>query len=88
MEEKHIQQKELAEFLQIKNVSDWKSGKSKSYTKYLPQIAEFFGVSVDYLLGKEAAFEITDKEKLVIKAYRSHPLLQEAIDRMLEIGDE
>ena len=35
-------------------VGDWKSGKSKSYTKRLPQIAEYFNISVDSLLrGKE-----------------------------------
>ncbi len=31
-------------------VNDWKSGKSKSYTKRLPQIAEYFGISVDKLI--------------------------------------
>ena len=34
-------------------VTDWKAKRSKSYNKYLPQIADYFGVSVDYLLGKE-----------------------------------
>lgn len=35
-------------------LSDWKSGKSKSYTKYLQKIADYFNVSTDYLLtGKE-----------------------------------
>ena len=33
--------------------SDWKIGRTSSYTKHLSQIAEFFDVSVDYLLGKE-----------------------------------
>ena len=33
-------------------IGDWKSGKSKSYTKHLPKIADYFGVSVDTLLGK------------------------------------
>ena len=32
-------------------VGDWKSGKSKSYTKHLPKIAAYFGVSVDSLLS-------------------------------------
>lgn len=47
-------QKELCEYLGIgkQAFSDWKSHKSNSYLKYLPQIAEFFNVSVDYLLGK------------------------------------
>lgn len=49
-------QKELCEFLGIgkQAFSDWKSGKSSSYMKYLPQIADFFGVSVDYLLDKSS----------------------------------
>lgn len=33
-------------------LSDWKSGKNKSYTKHLSKIADYFNVSVDYLLGK------------------------------------
>lgn len=28
------------------------SGKSTSYNRYIPQIADFFGVSPEYLLGK------------------------------------
>lgn len=30
-------------------VRDWKMGRSKSYIKYLPEIAEFLGVSESYL---------------------------------------
>ncbi len=50
---KNIKQKELTDYLGIsKNTfTDWKSGRIKSYTKYLPQIAEFLECSVDYLLG-------------------------------------
>lgn len=32
--------------------TNWKSCRNTSYKKYLPEIAEFLGVSVDYLLGK------------------------------------
>lgn len=49
-------QKELTTFLHLNAVaySEWKSGKSKSYRKYLIEIAEFFDVSLDYLVyGKE-----------------------------------
>lgn len=35
-------------------VGDWKSGKSRSYTKHLPKIAAYFGVSVDSLLSPGA----------------------------------
>lgn len=49
---KGILQKELADYLDLSpnNITDWKSGRSRSYTKYLPQIAKFLGVSVDYLV--------------------------------------
>lgn len=49
-------QSDLMAFLNVhRNVfTEWKAGRNSSYRKYLPQIAEFFGVSVDYLLGKTA----------------------------------
>ena len=61
LDEKNISQQELCTFLGIgkQAFTNWKSGHTKSYKKYLPQIADFFGVSVDYLLGKEEK-----KEKL------------------------
>lgn len=48
-------QNELAAHLGLsKNVfTNWKCGDNCSYMKYLPQIAEFFNVSVDYLLGND-----------------------------------
>ena len=32
-------------------LSDWKSGKSRSYMRHLSKIAAYFDVSTDYLLG-------------------------------------
>lgn len=32
-------------------ISDWKGGRSKSYPKYAPAIAEYYGVSLDWLSG-------------------------------------
>lgn len=57
-------QKELCEYLGLKKqaFSDWKSNRTESYMKYLPQIAEYFDVSVDFLLGKE--HEDSRREKL------------------------
>lgn len=34
-----------------KKISDWNAGRLKSYDKYIPQIASYFRVSTDYLLG-------------------------------------
>ena len=54
MQKQGKQQKDLTDFLGIhRNVySDWKSGKSKSYTKYLYQIASFLGTTPEYLKGE------------------------------------
>ena len=53
-------QKELALFLGITHqaVANWKQGLNTSYTKYIHGIADFLGVSVEYLRG-----ETDQKEK-------------------------
>ncbi len=55
MEEKRISQKKLTDYLDVsKNVfTEWKSQRSKSYMKYLPQIADFLEVPIDALLDRE-----------------------------------
>lgn len=52
---KHGAIKDLANHLNISPnvITNWKNGSSRSYRKYVHQIAEYFGVSTDYLLGKE-----------------------------------
>lgn len=55
LKEQGKMQKDLTDYLGVSknHFTDWKSGRIKSYMKHLPQIADFFGVSVDFLLGKE-----------------------------------
>ena len=63
------EQKELTDFLGLKKTafSDWKSGKSNSYKKYIVEISEFFGVSLDYLVyGKKQEFSEDVKELLLL----------------------
>lgn len=50
---KHGAQKELSDYIGIKSsvITDWKSGKNKSYKRYAPQIAAYYGVSLDWLSG-------------------------------------
>lgn len=54
LKEQHKTQKELCDFLGVKKnaYTNWKCGQNTSYLKYLPQIAEFLNVSIDFLLGK------------------------------------
>ena len=51
--EKNISDSQFIKDLHFYNsiVSEWKNGSSKSYTKHLPKIADYFDVTVDHLLG-------------------------------------
>ena len=71
--ENNVSDKEFCEKIGIvpSKLSDWKSGRIKSYTKYLPQIAEFFNVSVDYLLGTgENIPSLSELENRLILLFR------------------
>lgn len=54
-EAKGIQQKELAIDLCVSQptVSDWESGRKIPSAKSTLKLADYFGVSIDYLLGRE-----------------------------------
>ncbi len=59
LKEKKIKQVELCNYLGVsKNrYTDWKSGRIKSFVKYLPKIAEYLGVTVEYLTGESEVFD-------------------------------
>lgn len=53
------------------SLSDWKNGKSKPKYEKMVKIADYFGVTVDYLLGKP-----DQKEKAPAETEASDPLSQ------------
>ncbi len=59
-------QKNLCDYLGISNnvFTDWKAGRNSSYKKYLPEIANFLGVSIDFLLNKESPKEEPERKIL------------------------
>lgn len=59
LKERGLQQKALCEHLGLKGqaYTNWKGGSNDSYMKYLPQIAEYLNVSIDYLLGNPTPTE-------------------------------
>lgn len=77
-------------------VTKWKNGAVPRDTT-LQKIAEYFDVSVDYLLGKtdEAApatekktapaMPLTDAEKQIFISYRSNAAFKEAVDNILRL---
>ena len=85
LDEKNIQQKVLSDFLGLsKNtITGWKNGNNTSYKKYLPQIAEFFNVSVDYLLGNENTNDFT----YAMYNELTHDLSEEKIDQLKKYAD-
>ena len=62
--------------LNPKTINNWKRGKSSGYMKMLPEIADYFNVSVDYLLGRE---ETVKEEKPAIK-------MTDFIDKCIEFN--
>ncbi len=69
-------------------LSDWKSGKSKSYQRHIARIADYFGVSADYLLrGEEAAQKAEVPEDFMLLARKAERVPEEYrkdIYRLLE----
>ena len=69
----------------------WKNG-SIPQGSTLQKIADYFGVTVDYLLGKTenptGEGELTEHEAKVLNAYRNQPEMQIAVDRLLGIYND
>lgn len=59
-------------------VSHWKCGISTSFNKYLPAIADYFHVTVDYLTGKEP----DEEESNILSSIQSRAELK----RLFEIS--
>ena len=60
-------------------IYDWRNGRSKSYRNYLQQIAIYFSVSVDYIMGNE------QKNKLVAHSDELGPKGHVIWDKLKEI---
>lgn len=77
-------------------VTKWKNGVIPN-GKTLQEIANYFDVSVDFLLGKtdekqnspldEKGINLSSHEKKLIVAYRSNPEMQSSIDKLLDVQE-
>ena len=88
LKERKIKQIELTNYIGVsKNIfTDWKSGRNTSYKKHLPKIAEFFDVSVDYLLGKETP--VSDNSfTYALYNELTHELSEEQIQQLKQFAD-
>ena len=88
LDNSNMQQKDLSDYLGLsKNtMTGWKNGNNSSYKKHLPKIAEFFGVSVDYLLGKETP---TTENNFTYALYNelAHDLSDEQMKQLKQFAD-
>ncbi|MDG4969493.1 helix-turn-helix domain-containing protein [Lactococcus lactis] len=85
-----LTQKELAEKLKIKqnSYSDWENGKSEPNIEMLVRIADYFDVSIDYLLGGKMK-NITEEFSLCLKKLRmKRKLSQKQIAEELKISQQ
>lgn len=59
MSEKGLSQKDLADYLGLseQKVSDWKTGRIKSYQKYIEEILIFLNISMDDLINSDGLKE-------------------------------
>ena len=60
LKERGLTAKALAEGIDVStgNISDWRSRRAKPNTEVLSRIADYFGVSTDYLLGKNDLIDL------------------------------
>ena len=91
LEKNNRTQKELTDYLGLdkSTFSAWKNGKSKSYSKYFTQIAQFFNVSIDFLLDNEKSpseeSEEPEDEELIILNRNAKKLSEEQQKILLDI---
>lgn len=71
MDKNNVKQLQLSKVIGVSqgNISDWKSGRSTPSIEALVKIAEYFNVSVDYLLGYTP--KIDDEEQGYIEFFAS-----------------
>ena len=85
MEEKGVNQQDVTKHLGLGNgaFTRWKYNNGKSYLQYLSGIAEFLGVSRDYLLsGKEEILEnekLSKNEQKLLEAFRNLKKIEQEI---------
>lgn len=63
----------------------YETDRIKPTSDALVAIADYFGVSLDYLHGRATADTLTPHEQTVITQYRAKPHLQEAVDKLLDV---
>lgn len=96
-EKKNLYQKDIAEIFNIEQatVSNWEKGKRIPDSEMLIKLANFFEVSVDYLLGNDTTLTTKEEELREMEALKqllikkgfmkyNEDLTNEEIDRLMK----
>lgn len=94
----HISQKELGKIVGVaqNTICNWEKGNREPDNETLKRLADLFGVSVDYLLGRDSYISnqapipeydnILKNESPIQDAYNNaSPAIQEAVRKLLDI---
>ena len=94
-EGKGLLQKDIAELLGVDRTTyvKYEKGVNEPSNDNLLKLADFFGVTTDYLLGREQNIsspnnlDLSERQMKVLNAYTSHPEMQSAVDKLLGIDE-
>ncbi len=84
-EEKHISQKKLAEVIGTsqRNIGRWENNENEPSYSQVVKLADFFGCSIDYLVGREDDFgnvpvksNLSTQEQELISAFNKLDVVQ------------
>ena len=68
-------------------LASWETGKSQPDVNTLFALFDVYGISVDEAFGfNDKPWSVTGREFQLIRAYRSNPKMQEAVDRLLGLA--
>ena len=80
-EKKNLTQTALAKDLKVSNttISNWEAGYRQPDLETLIRIANYFDVSLDYLLGRNYKFRLYNQDKYVLRKEQLLPLLKKIV---------
>ena len=83
--EKGLTQKQVAEYLHVSksSVGMWEHGDRDPDTSVLSELADFFGVTVDYLLGREST--ISTQQALIKETIEQIENLNQLKERLKDM---
>lgn len=91
LKKKNFTQRNLSDYLGVSEqaVASWKSGRNEAWRKYLPQIADFLGVSINELLGQPPLISYLNlsaqEQDLVALIHKLTPQDQKTLQGIIEV---